>query len=92
MYAVTSWIQSGSAWTADSHAGARITFGLPTSFGFRQVVATDTNGKVDIPNIVAVGQIAAGEVIALEFENFDTATRDLHANQILVQLIGTYTP
>lgn len=90
VYAVVSWVQSDDAWNTTALAGARLSFGGPTSFETRQTGGVDSSGSMKNFSIYLTAEVAAHGLLDLSFENFDTVDRNMYSNQVLVQLIGTY--
>jgi hypothetical protein len=90
VYQFTAWIQSDDLWTAGAVAGGRIVVGNPTNYTQRQTGPVTPAGSMKNFAVTLTAEINAGEEIDVEFENFDTASRNMYSNQILVQLIGTF--
>lgn len=90
VYTVSAWIQSTDAWTATALGAGRLDFGSPTSFEQRQTGGVDAGGTMRNFGIQLTAQANAGATVEVQFENFDTAARNMFSNQVLVQQVYLY--
>ena len=91
VYAISAWVQSTDAWTAGAVAGGRLyTNTVLTNFFVNATGSATPAGVLENFNVTLTSQFDAGDSFGFEYENFDTAARNMFSNEILVQLIYSY--